>query len=365
MSNSSSGRFLKINVLHDLNGHLRLSVNDEIPMQGVCAIFGESGSGKTTLLRSVAGLLQLPGSTVEIAGDTWQSDQSFVPAHKRSIAYVMQEDNLLPHLTARQNINYALKRRLSDFGKEFWSLESTMNVVRMMGIENILDRSPDRLSGGEKQRVALTRALLLKPQILLLDEPLSALDDARKEEILPYIERLKSLHDSCILYVTHSKRELARLADRVLMVENGTFTLHENVSEALFPSRAARAKEVVFDAVVKEKQPEWGLQILEVGDLSIRLRDNAEPVGSQIRLCVAARYVSLNLLKPERSSILNLLPATVISLHSMDNDFTVDVLLDVSGRQLWASVSRYSAEEMALQEGLNLWAQIKAAAIMA
>ncbi|MBB6521016.1 molybdenum ABC transporter ATP-binding protein [Pseudoteredinibacter isoporae] len=365
MPNRTQDNMLSVDVHHQLNEHLLLSLSAEIPMQGVCAIFGESGTGKTTLLRSVAGLFELPDASIKVAGEVWQSERTFRPVHKRSIAYVMQEDNLLPHLTARKNINYALKRRLNNFSNDFWSLDSTKNVIDMMGIEHCLERLPEQLSGGEKQRVALTRALLLKPKLLLLDEPLSALDDARKEEILPYIERLKLLSDTCILYVTHSKRELARLADRVLMVDRGQFTLHENVSEALFPSEQALTKEVLLEARVKTKQPEWGLQDLAIGDLSIRLKDNNEPIGSKVRLCVAAKDVSLNLAKPEQSSILNLLPASVVSLHPMQDKFTVDVRLDIAGRPLWASISRYSANEMNLRPGLELWAQIKAAAIMA
>ncbi|GAA6150591.1 molybdenum ABC transporter ATP-binding protein [Pseudoteredinibacter isoporae] len=365
MASSDQDPILQLNIDHRVSEQFALSLSADIPMSGLCAIYGESGAGKTTLLRCVAGLLQAPNVHVNVAGEVWQSERVFIPVHKRSLAYVMQEDNLLPHLTAQENINYALRRRLKHFSKSFWLQDSTKKVIAMMGIEHCLKRFPEQLSGGEKQRVALTRALLLKPRVMLLDEPLSALDDARKEEILPYIERLKSLDDCCILYVTHSKRELVRLADRVLMVTQERFALRENVSEALFPSENAQAKEVVLEASVRAKLDEWGLQELALGGLSLRVKNNDVPVGSTVRLCIAAKDVSLTLTKPEHSSILNLLPAKIISLQAMNDNFSVDVLLDISGRRLWASISRFSAEEMNLSVGVDLWAQIKAAAIVA
>lgn len=362
---ASKLELLKLSIPKASGNQFSISVDVELPMQGLCAVFGESGSGKTTLLRSVAGLLELPKAQLSVADETWQGDNFFAPPHKRSVAYVMQEGNLLPHLSAFENINYALKRRLDDFDGSFWSRESTQKVIDMMGIESCLARMPEQLSGGEKQRVALARALLLKPKVLLLDEPLSALDDIRKEEILPYIERLKTLSNCCILYVTHSKRELARLADCVLLVDSGKISFHENIAQALAPSSESKIKEVIIEARVQAKQLEWGLLELKMGEHILRLKDNGQPLGAATRLCIAAKDVSLSLNRPEQSSILNLLPATVVCIEQLDNDFSVDVLLDVSGQTLWSRISRYSAAELDLAPGLQLWAQVKAAAILA
>ncbi|WP_299979781.1 molybdenum ABC transporter ATP-binding protein [uncultured Pseudoteredinibacter sp.] len=360
---STSGLALKIDC--EINAKLKLIIDETLPAQGLCAIYGESGAGKTSLLRAIAGLNIYSEAYISFKGELWQDGARFKQTHKRNLAYVMQEANLLPHLTAKQNILFALKRRNQRDQKSTCANADFQKVIELMGVEGCLDRYPVQLSGGEKQRIALARALLTKPDLLLLDEPLSALDDNRKAELLPYIELIKSELQSCILYVTHSKRELAKLADRVLMVEQGRYTLSEDIYSSLFPRNTALAKEVVFAAKVAAKESQWGMQVLDIAGRQIRLKDSGEKIGSIVNLCISAKDVSLSLERPERSSILNLLPATVIALQEMPDDFSVDILLDVSGQQLWASISRFSVQQMSLELGLNLWVQIKAAAIVA
>jgi len=360
---STSGMVLKIDC--EISSSLKLSIDEAIPTQGLCAVYGESGAGKTSLLRAIAGLNVYSGAYISFKDELWQDGVHLKQTYKRNLAYVMQEANLLPHLTARQNILYALRRRNQRNKKATSDNIEFQKVIELMGVGDCLDRYPVQLSGGEKQRIALARAILTKPDLLLLDEPLSALDDNRKAELLPYIELIKSELQSCILYVTHSKRELAKLADRVLMVEQGRYTLSEDIYSSLFPGNAALAKEVVFAAKVAAKEPQWGMQVLDIAGRQLRLKDSGERIGSAVNLCISAKDVSLSLERPERSSILNLLPATIISLQEMPDDFSIDVLLDVSGQRLWASISRFSAQQMSLEPGLNLWAQIKAAAIVA
>ena len=197
-----------------------LDINTHIPATGVTAIYGHSGSGKTSLLRCIAGLESAPQGKLIISKnewqETWQDTDTFMPVHKRSIGYVFQEASLFTHLSAQKNLNYAIKRADQKVSAEFYQ-----RVISVMGIEDILSRYPNQLSGGERQRIAIARALLIQPRILLMDEPLAALDHQRKQEILPYLERLQQSFDIPIFYVSHSMDEVARLADHILVLDQG------------------------------------------------------------------------------------------------------------------------------------------------
>ncbi|MCV6621438.1 MAG: molybdenum ABC transporter ATP-binding protein [Cellvibrionaceae bacterium] len=356
--------YLSVSIIQRVNHKLTLEADFKLVSGDVCGVFGESGSGKTTLLRGIAGLNNLSFAKVRVAGDVWQEGSAIKPVHKRHLAFVMQDGNLLPHLNAKQNIEYALKRRLDAFEKSFWCKESTEEIIEMMNIEHCLQRFPEQLSGGEKQRIALARALLLKPQVMLFDEPLSALDDGRKNEVLPYLKQLRSKTEACILYVTHSKQELASLANKVLLVENGKFHMCSNVEEAIFPASETAQKEVYLPAKVEAKVARWGMQKISCGEQELLLSDDREPVGAEFRLCIKAKDVTLSLKQQIDSSVLNSIASVVIDIYPMQDGFSADVLLETKAGKIWASISRYSLDRMGLVPGLSVWANIKAVALL-
>ena len=198
-------------------GSFRLNVDLNLPGTGITVLFGPSGSGKTTLLRCIAGLQRASHGFLAINGDVWQnSDRGiFVPTHKRPLGYVFQEANLFPHLSVKGNLQFGLKRIASP------SATDLQHILELLGIDHLLDRTPDRLSGGERQRIAIARALALNPKILLMDEPLAALDFKRKQEILPFLGRLHQELNIPVIYVTHSQQEVAQLADHIVIIEEG------------------------------------------------------------------------------------------------------------------------------------------------
>ena len=197
-------------------GRFTLDVDLSVPAQGVTALFGPSGCGKTTLLRAIAGLERHPGGSVKMDEVIWQGGEVFVPPHRRPLGYVFQEASLFTHLNVRRNLEYGLKR-VPSAGRKV-SLEQ---AIELLGIERLLERRPDRLSGGERQRVAIARALAVSPRLLLMDEPLASLDGARKREIMPHIESLCRELDVPVIYVSHAAPEVARLADHLVLLENG------------------------------------------------------------------------------------------------------------------------------------------------
>lgn len=198
-------------------GGFVLDAEAEIPAQGVTALIGPSGSGKTSLLRCLAGLARAEGE-VQVEGAVWQDGRRFVPPHRRGVGYVFQEPSLFPHLSVRGNLEFAARRATAGEGVGF------DEAVRMMGLGALLDRAPDKLSGGERQRAAIARALLSRPALLLMDEPLSSLDAQAKAEVMPFLDELHRRHSLPVIYVSHDAGEVARLADRVLRMEQGRLT---------------------------------------------------------------------------------------------------------------------------------------------
>ena len=205
-----------------------LDVDLALPGRGISAIYGASGSGKTSLLRCIAGLDRAVGQLC-VNGEVWQDESHFLPPHQRSLGYVFQEASLFAHLTVRGNLDYGLNRLAPAQRKV-----SLDHALDLLGIAHLMERKPEGLSGGERQRVAIARALLTSPRLLLMDEPLAALDLPRKREILPYLERLHTELDIPLLYVSHSPDELARLADHLVVLELGPPT-----STVFMPRRLA------------------------------------------------------------------------------------------------------------------------------
>ena len=258
-----------------------LDVDLDLPARGVTALFGHSGSGKTTLLRCIAGLERAPGGYVAIDGEVWQDADRFLPTHQRPLGYVFQEASLFQHLSARGNLEYGRKRAKGVMGRA-----ALDHVIELLGIGALLERRPDQLSGGERQRVAIARALAVKPRLLLMDEPLAALDLARKQEILPYLERLHDELEIPILYVSHSPDEVARLADHIVVMQAGRSVasgpLVETLARLDLPIRLGEDAGVVLDAVVEERDTQWQLAraaFASNADASVWVRDGGHAIG--------------------------------------------------------------------------------------
>ncbi|MCA1780036.1 MAG: molybdenum ABC transporter ATP-binding protein [Xanthomonadaceae bacterium] len=328
-------------------GDFSLDVDLEIPGRGVTAIFGPSGCGKTTLLRAIAGLEHPRDGYLKVGDALWQGPGRFLPPHRRALGYVFQEPSLFAHLDVRRNLIYGL-RRLGKHNPRI-SLE---RAVELLGIGPLLDRRPHHLSGGEAQRVAIARALAANPAILLLDEPLAALDAQRKREILPYLESLHRELDIPVLYVSHSRDEVARLADHMVLLRDGRVQAAGPVtslfSQLDLPLAHEPGAQTVIEATVAERDEHYG-QSLRPGD--------------RVRLQIVARDVSLALEQPAKSSILNILPATVDGLADEDA-VQVTVRLKVGSTPLLSRITRKSADELGLKPGLKVFAQVKSVALL-
>ncbi len=338
-----------------------LDVDLEFPSSGVTAIFGRSGSGKTTLLRCMAGLEYVASGRLIVAGEKWQADSSFLPTHKRPLAYVFQESGLLSHLNVRDNLNYALKRAKNP--------ESNIeNITELLGIDSLLGRFPRELSGGQRQRVSIARALVVKPKLLLMDEPLASLDLESKEEILPYLERLRTQCGVPIVYVSHAPSEITRLADHVIVLDNGCVVAEGPVSDVFsrldFPIRLGDETGVVIDAVVSQHEKENKLTKLDFSGGRFLIPNVGISQGQSLRLRVLAKDVSLTLTRACDSSILNILQGTVLELSADNDTGSTLVSLKVGDITIISRVTQYSASGLRLEPGKIVWLQIKSIAVV-
>ncbi len=282
-----------------------LDVDLDLPGQGITALFGRSGSGKTTLLRCIAGLERAAAGFLAVNGETWQDGARRRPVHRRSLGYVFQDARLFPHLDVAANLDFGRRRIAAD-----QRCVSLARAVELLGIGRLLDRRCDRLSGGERQRVAIARALATSPRLLLMDEPLAALDHARKQEILPYLEQLRDEMEIPVLYVSHAPDQVARLADHIVVVDDGRAVTQGPLAEVL------------------------------------------------------ARDVSIARSRHVDASIMNLLPATVVSHAAEDHPAVVLLQLRVGDTPMLARLTRHSAARLELAAGQQVWAQVKAVALV-
>jgi molybdate transport system ATP-binding protein len=331
------------------------------PSEGITAVIGPSGAGKSLLLRSMAGLEAASGH-VRIGRTVWQDTATNVPTHNRALGMVLQRPGLLPHLSVRENLDFALKRRAGRVGP------SLSEAARLVGIEGLLERRPRRLSGGETQRVAVARALLTAPDILLLDEPVSALDGTARSDILALLAKVQSRSGIPMLYVTHDLDEVARIADHVALLETGRIlafgTLQEMLTRLTLPLAQRADAESVLTGTVSGYDS--GTRILTVttaaGDF--RVVSDPVPVGASVRIRLKARDVSLTLEKPGQSSILNILPVMVQAINGVDQNKAV-VRLEAGGAPILAHVSHLSVDRLGLLPGLRLFIQVKSVALLA
>ena len=345
-------------------GDFLLDVDVQLPGRSVSAIFGPSGSGKTTVLRCMAGLERAPGGYFAVNGEVWQDDSQslFTPVHKRPLGYVSQAANLFAHLNVQGNLDYGLSRIPAP--------ERTVSMtqaVELLGIEQLLKRWPATLSGGERQRVAIARALATSPQLLLMDEPLAALDVQRKAEVLPYLERLHTELAMPVVYVSHAPDEVARLADHLVLLDAGQVTASGPTRELLIrldlPLAHGDAAAAIIDAVVRRVEPEFHLSHAEFSGGQISLLNPSLHVGQRVRVRVQARDVSLTLERQYGTSVLNIFAATVASIAD-DSPGQVMIALDANGSTLLARITQKSLKALGLQPGQTVFAQVKGVAVL-
>ncbi len=345
-------------------GEFSLDVDLMLPGRGVSAIFGPSGSGKTSLLRCMAGLECAQGGYLSVNGEVWQDDAKriFKPVHRRSLGYVSQAANLFAHLSVQGNLDYGLKRIPQAERKV-----SLIQVIELLGITKLLSRQPTTLSGGEAQRVAIARALATSPQLLLMDEPLAALDVQRKAEVLPYLERLHTELSIPVIYVSHAPDEVARLADHLVLLDAGRVLASGPTRELLtrldLPLAHGDAAAAIIDAVVMRVEPEYHLSHAKFAGGHVTVLNPNLKIGQQVRIRVQARDVSLTLTRQQGTSVLNIFAATVSSI-SADSPGQAMVALSAGGSMLLARVTRKSLDTLQLQPGSAVFAQVKGVAVL-
>jgi molybdate transport system ATP-binding protein len=338
-----------------------------LPASGISVLFGPSGCGKTTLLRCLAGLHRAQRGRLVVDGDVWQDDDAgrFVPPHRRAIGMVFQEASLFPHLTVQANLDYGLKR--AGGAAQRATLDT---AVEMLGIGALLPRKPEALSGGERQRVAIARALAVGPRLLLMDEPLAALDAQRKAEVLPYLDRLHAELAIPVVYVSHAVDEVARLAHHLVLLDRGRVVaagpLADMMARLDLPTARGEGAGVVLDAVVAERDAPWQLARLQVGDGEFGLwaRDQGLPVGSAVRVRVLARDVSLSRTPQTGTSIGNQLAGTVEAIADDEHAALALVRVRVGVVPVVARLTRRSAFALRLAPGQPVWAHVKTVALM-
>ena len=340
----------------------------QLPGRGVTALFGASGSGKTSLLRAIAGLERHAGGYLAVNGEVWQDARHFVPTHRRPLGYVFQEASLFAHLDVARNLDYGL-RRIPATARRV----PRAQAIELLGIGHLLQRRPATLSGGERQRVAIARALLTAPQLLLMDEPLAALDAQRKAEILPYLARLRAELDIPVLYVSHALDEVIQLADHLVLLGGGRATgqvlasgpIAQTLARIDLPTAQSASAAVLIEATVQDYDSAYELLRLGFAGGEL-LAPHPTPLapGTRLRLQVQARDVSLALAPAQGSSILNRLPATVTGITSADTPAHMLVRLDAGGTPLLARITRFSCDQLHLAVGMPVWAQVKAVALL-
>ncbi|MCL5497241.1 molybdenum ABC transporter ATP-binding protein ModC [Escherichia coli] len=351
---------LELNFSQTLGTH-RLQVDESLPASGITAIFGVSGAGKTSLINAISGLTRPEQGRIVLNDRVLYDAEKKIclPPEKRRVGYVFQDARLFPHYNVLGNLRYGMAKSMAgQFDK----------LVALLGIEQLLDRLPGGLSGGEKQRVAIGRALLTAPELLLLDEPLASLDIPRKRELLPYLQRLAREINIPVLYVSHSLDEILHLADKVMVLEAGSvkaFGKLEDVwgSSVMNPWLPQEQQSSILKVSVLEQHPHYAMTALALGDQHLWVNRLDKPLQSAVRIRIQATDVSLVLQPSSNTSIRNTLRAKVVQNYDLDGQ--VEVQLDVGGRTLWARISPWARDELSIKPGLWLYAQIKSVSITA
>ncbi len=345
-------------------GNFLLDAEFTAPATGVTALFGTSGSGKTTLLRCIAGLERAVG-VLHVNGEMWQDDTHFLPTYKRSLGYVFQEASLFAHLSVRANLEYGYQRIAPSARKV--PLEQ---VIEWLGLSHLIHRKdPAKLSGGERQRIAIGRALLTSPRILLMDEPLSALDTHSKQEILPYLEQLHREMNIPVIYVSHALDEVVRLADHMVLLEQGRViacgALDETLARLDLPTAHFDDAGVLIEGKVVEHDEKYQLARLDMVGGELWVGAVKQSLGTVVRARVLARDVSIATHVPQGSSINNILPAKLVELRQEAGGKVMLKLQVGESQVLLSRITQRSCDALALKVGANVFAQVKSVALMA
>lgn len=348
---------LIFDIKHKL-GDFNLSLSGELPSDGITVVFGPSGCGKSTLLRCLAGLEKPKQTDINFDNEIWQSDTVFIKAQHRGVAMVFQDDNLLPHLSVEENINYAIKRRK----KVGHSLDK---IMVLFDLQTLGDRRPDSLSGGERQRVAMSRALASAPDLLLMDEPMSALDDERKAVFLTDLKKIKQ--QVPIIYVTHSREEMMRLADHVMLMDQGRcvaagefWQIMQTQHELMTGKQSVWS---VLKGEVDEIDHEHYLCQVEVEGVKVWVNTQGVERGEKVRLLVNASDVAVSLSQPTDSSVLNVLAGSVVDVKPF-NASQCQVNIAINGFVIAALLTQKSMINLGLKTGQHVYAQIKTVALL-
>jgi len=349
---------LELNFTQTLGDH-RLTINETLPASGITAIFGVSGAGKTSLINAISGLTKPQSGRIVLNGRVLNDAEkrTCLAPEKRRIGYVFQDARLFPHYKVLGNLRYGMAKSMAgQFDK----------LIALLGIEPLLNRLPSSLSGGEKQRVAIGRALLTAPELLLLDEPLASLDIPRKRELLPYLQRLAREINIPMLYVSHSLDEILHLADKVLVLENGSVKAFGDLEEVwgssvMHPWLPQEQQSSILKVSVLEHHPHYAMTALAIGDQHVWVNRLDKPLQAGLRIRIQASDVSLVLQPPLQSSIRNILRAKVAQCY--DDNGQVEVQLEIGSRTLWARISPWARDELGIKPGLWLYAQIKSVSI--
>lgn len=339
-----------------------LAIELQLPERGTTVVFGPSGGGKTTILRAIAGLEPEVQGTVMINGRCWQKQGLFVPPHQRRVGFVFQHSGLLPHLSVQDNLRFGWQRAGG-------SQVQFDDCVSQLDLSPLFKRKISQLSGGERQRIALGRALLTQPEVLLLDEPLAALDSARRGEILGYLERLKQLTSIPMIYVTHAVDEMSRLADHLVLMRAGEVRQAGPALEVMnrpdVPLALRDDAGVVVQATVSQRD-QTGLLTLESPLGKLYGQGTGQTCGQLVRVRLQARDISIALSHHMDSSVMNILPATILSLRDTLNG---QVLVELGAGErrhesVLARISHLSSQRLGLHVGQTVWAQVKAVALL-
>ncbi|WP_231717680.1 molybdenum ABC transporter ATP-binding protein [Limnohabitans sp. 103DPR2] len=349
-----------------------MNLDLQLPGLGITAIFGPSGSGKTTLLRAVAGLEKNQVGRIQIGSQVWQDTQQGIdlPTWQRPLGYVFQESSLLPHLNVTDNLNFGLKRAVKSSGNAQSDAAMALKAsIELLGIGSLLQRMPDQLSGGERQRVAIARAIAMKPKLLLMDEPLASLDAARRQEIFPWLTKLRDELKMPMLYVTHSTEEVTRLADHLVVLDQGQVKAQGPVGSVLTqvvnPVVVGEDAGALIEGCIGAVDTQWHLSRVDFEGGCVWMRDAGLPVGKAVRIRILARDVSLATTEPQNTSIQNQLRGHIQSITPDVHPSQVMVVLKCGAEEVLARVTKRAVDELSLQVGQPVWAQVKSVALVA
>lgn len=345
-------------------GDLDLNVQLSLPSSGISAIFGRSGAGKSSLANLISGLTSPDSGRISLNSSLlFDSDKKIsVPPERRHIGYVFQDARLFPHYKVEGNLLYGCNgKRTARFD----------DVVSLLDIEPLLDRHPHSLSGGEKQRVAIGRAILSEPDLLVMDEPLASLDLPRKREVMPYLERLAKEIKIPIIYVTHSLDEILRLADHMVLLNDGKVSLSGDItsvwsSQEMRPWVSMSEQSTLLEGIVAHHHETYSMSFVQLSDqqgIWVKKTDASVVLDQHIRLRIRANDVSLIKTEPCSSSIRNILPVTVVAIEKDRENDSVAVKLDLVGHVLWANITAWACDDLALEIGQKWFAQIKGVSV--